>query len=207
VGQIADALEDADDHARRRRRRGGAKERGVAGTRLETAGHAEDPHHRPLGPGARRGKPERTATPRARLIGPERTAQRNVRVAHFASAEQEQTFGVSKLDAVLGYLEAKNGAPLDRKIPIAFERIKIPVKTAGGLIHKHLGAASVPEVRAAARLVSKKGPKIKQSETARAVGDELGRAEALSAVVTTEHGELCPSRTCRPSRSPSSRRP
>jgi hypothetical protein len=42
----------------------------------------------------------------------ERTARRNMRVARFASPNEEATYGVSKIDAALSYLEAKTGEEL-----------------------------------------------------------------------------------------------
>lgn len=116
----------------------------------------------------------------------ERTAQRNMRVAHFATAEQEEKFGVAKLDAALAFLEAKNGAPLDGRQPLAFGRIEIP---AGGA-KKTLFDATVEEIRAATRDAGTKEKRRPKSAALSAVAKTLGASKSLSSIAATEHAGL-----------------
>jgi len=57
----------------------------------------------------------------------ERTARRLMRVAKFASPNEEARYGVSKLDAALAWLEAKAGKPRGR-LPVDFPKLRVPVK-------------------------------------------------------------------------------
>jgi len=57
-----------------------------------------------------------------------RTAQRNVRVAKYASPNQEQRYGTTLLDAALGCIEAKTGGPVRGKLPVRFEDLRIEVE-------------------------------------------------------------------------------
>ena len=56
-----------------------------------------------------------------------RSAKRFVKVARYATPKEEETYGVSNLDAAIDYLEEKHG-PLGASLPVAFDRLKIPVK-------------------------------------------------------------------------------
>jgi len=76
-----------------------------------------------------------------------RTAARYVRVARYASPRDEQTYGVAKLDAALGYIEAKLGKPLAHPpLPVSLDRLRIP--TAEGA-SKSLESATFAELVAA----------------------------------------------------------
>lgn len=55
-----------------------------------------------------------------------RNVLRNVRVAKYASPDEEEKYGTSKIDAVLDYLEAKNGKPANGRIPVDFAKLRIP---------------------------------------------------------------------------------
>lgn len=77
-----------------------------------------------------------------------RTILRNVRVAQYASPDEELKYGTSKIDAVIDYLEAKHGKPTRGRIPVDFEKLRLdsnegPIGFVG---------ATVEQVRAAARL-------------------------------------------------------
>jgi hypothetical protein len=50
-----------------------------------------------------------------------------VRVAKYATPREEETYGISNLDAAIDYLEALHG-PLGASLPVAFDRLKIPVR-------------------------------------------------------------------------------
>ncbi len=62
-----------------------------------------------------------------RLHSDERTAQRNMRVARYASPAEEELYGTTNIDAAIGWLEAKHGA-LGGRLPVAFDKLKIPVE-------------------------------------------------------------------------------
>jgi hypothetical protein len=76
----------------------------------------------------------------------ERTALRFMRVAKFASPQEESRYGISKLDAALAWLEAKSNKPLGR-LPIDFPRLRVP--TEGRTIP--FAEATVKDLQAATR--------------------------------------------------------
>jgi hypothetical protein len=81
----------------------------------------------------------------------ERTAKRNMRVARFASPHEEERYGVSKIDAALSYLEAKTGAELKGRLPVAFDRLKIPTAARGARKDVPFEEATVQELATATR--------------------------------------------------------
>lgn len=81
----------------------------------------------------------------------ERTAKRLIRVAKHASPNEEVRYGVSKLDAALGYIEAASGGEARRRVPVDFARLRIPVRRDGQPARVSLEEASVEEIRAATR--------------------------------------------------------
>lgn len=81
----------------------------------------------------------------------ERTARRWMRVARYASPAEEARYGVSKLDAVIAYIEAKSGGALQGRLPVAFEKLKIPVERDGKSVQVPLDEATVDAVEAATR--------------------------------------------------------
>jgi hypothetical protein len=87
-----------------------------------------------------------------------RNAWRFIRVAKLASPREETKYGTTKLDAALSYLEAKVGAPIAHPpLPVAFERLRIPVKSdKDGRKTVPLAEARVEDVVAATRALSKK---------------------------------------------------
>ena len=87
----------------------------------------------------------------------ERSARRWMRVARYASPVEEARYGVSKLDAVIGYLEAQSGGPIKGRLPVAFDKLKIPVERDGKLTQVPLEEATVEQIETATR-------KLKRSE-------------------------------------------
>ena len=81
----------------------------------------------------------------------ERTARRNMRVARFASPNEEDKYGVSKIDAALSYLEAKAGEELKGRLPIAFERLKVPAAVEGVRKNVPFEEATVQQLAVATR--------------------------------------------------------
>jgi len=84
----------------------------------------------------------------------ERAARRNVRVAKYATPDDEARYTITKLDAVLTYLEAKMGGPPNGRVPIDFAKVRIPKD--GHERGLPIEQASIPQVRAATRAL---GPK------------------------------------------------
>ena len=73
------------------------------------------------------------------------SVHRNMRVAKYATAKELETYGASRLDAAITFVETKNGGPLKGRTPIDFATLRFPVK--GGT--KRLADATVEELRAA----------------------------------------------------------
>jgi hypothetical protein len=84
----------------------------------------------------------------------ERAARRNVRVAKVASPDEEVRYTVMKLDEALNYLEAKLGGPPRGRVPIDFEKLRIPV--AGHPAGRPLDEVTVQDLRAATRALDPK---------------------------------------------------
>ncbi len=113
----------------------------------------------------------------------ERSARRNMRVAKYASPDEEVRYGTSKLDAVLGFLDAKNGGPPRTRTPVDFEKLRIPVTRAGKTVAAKVEDATVEEIAAATRAARRKtgtAPR-KTSPVAAAVAREL-RSGALRGI-------------------------
>lgn len=109
-----------------------------------------------------------------------RTAYRSIRIAKFASPRDEEKYGGTRLDAALTYLEAKLGSPLEHPpLPVAFDRLKIPVQRDAKTARVSLEDASPDEIRAATRALSK-APKRPTSSLERAIKEALSGHPALA---------------------------
>lgn len=84
----------------------------------------------------------------------ERTARRFMRVARYASPHEETKYGTTVLDAALAYIEATTGGELSGPLPIAFERLRIPVVRGGATVRLSLEEATAEEISKAARSVA-----------------------------------------------------
>ena len=111
----------------------------------------------------------------------ERTAKRNMRVARFASPAEEAAYGVTKLDAALAYLEAKTGKALHGRVPVAFDKLKIPVDEGDARRNVGLAAATAAQIQAATRAMGS-SPAAKESPIVKAVRKALAGDEALRGV-------------------------
>ncbi len=80
-----------------------------------------------------------------------RSVDRNVRVARYASPDEEVRYGTSAIDAAIDYLEAKHGKPAKGRIPVDFEKLRLETED-GSIPFKD---ASVDDVRACARLAKR----------------------------------------------------
>lgn len=106
----------------------------------------------------------------------ERTARRFMRVAKYATPAEEEKFGTTVLDAALAYVEATAGGPLAGPLPIAFERLRIPVTRNGKEARVPLSEATAEEIAKATRaVIAKKG---KTRAAPNPMEDALGKALA-----------------------------
>ena len=112
-----------------------------------------------------------------------RTAQRNIRVARFATPEHETKYGIATLDAVLGYLQSKAGAPLSGHHPIDFDRVRIPI---GGHV-RSLDKLTVRDIQAATAKLTDGAHAKPKSDVLRAVGAALAAEKPLADVEVHEH--------------------
>jgi hypothetical protein len=97
-----------------------------------------------------------------------RTAKRNMRVAKYASPKDEETYGVTNIDAAIDYLEAVHG-PLARTLPVAFDRLRIPVVDGGGAHTERVAFKDLTavEIQRATRLLKSKGKRAEPEARAR----------------------------------------
>ena len=75
-------------------------------------------------------------------------AARNVRIAKYASIEDERTYGADLLDALLDYLEARHGK-IKGRLPIKLDEIRIPVVRFGEEERAALSDVTVADLEAA----------------------------------------------------------
>ncbi len=78
----------------------------------------------------------------------ERTARRNIRVARFASAQEETRYTVTKLDATLAWLEARGLALEHGKAPIDFAALRFDVERDGKARRLSLAEVTTDEILA-----------------------------------------------------------
>ncbi len=130
---------------------------------------------------------------RAVVKVPMRTATRNVRVARHASPAEEAKLGTALLDAALAFIEAKAGGPVDGPLPVAFDKLRIPVQAKAGAKSVLLAEATVEQVRAATRALLGAGKKgaSKRSAAEQAIAKALQGTKALRAVsVSVRNGNV-----------------
>lgn len=113
-----------------------------------------------------------------------RNARRFVRVAKYASPEDETVYGITKIDAAIGFIEAKLGQPLEHPpLRVAFDKIRIPVKT--GTVS--LENATVAQVTAATSALLQSGKARPKSHARVALEAAIGEVASLEDVVVREH--------------------
>ncbi len=117
-----------------------------------------------------------------------RNAQRYVRVVGLTRPGDDETYGgVSKLDALLGFIEAKIGHPLVHPpLPVALDHLRVPA----GDATKSAKDASVAEVRAATAKLTKSWRKKPKTPAQAAVQAALAKVESLKDVQAHEHAGL-----------------
>lgn len=101
---------------------------------------------------------------RAEVKVPKRTATRLMRVARYASPVEEAKYGTAVLDAALTYIEAITGGPIQGRLPVAFEKLRIPVEREGKTTKVSLTDATLREITAATQALLSKGSSAKKSE-------------------------------------------
>ena len=75
-------------------------------------------------------------------------AARNVRLAKYASLDDDQTLGREVMDALLDYLEARHGK-IKGRLPVALDKIRIPVVRFGEEERAMLSDVTVADLEAA----------------------------------------------------------
>jgi hypothetical protein len=117
-----------------------------------------------------------------------RNARRYVRVAKYASPDEETRYGTSKLDAALGFIEAKLGHALEHPpLPIAFERLRIPID---GHHTKSLDDASFPEITAATSKLTSAAHKKPKTPAQTALVEQIAKIDSLSSVRVHERAGI-----------------
>jgi hypothetical protein len=123
----------------------------------------------------------------------ERTARRFIRVAKYASPAEEAKYGVSRLDRAIAYVEAKAGGPAKGRLPVAFDKLEVPVEVGGKTTMVPLDKAQVLDIEAATRKLVRAGEEAapaKASPLVKAVVAQL-KSKALHGItVRTTGGKL-----------------
>jgi hypothetical protein len=121
-----------------------------------------------------------------------RSAYRNIRVAKYASPAEEARYGVAKLDLVIGYIEAKLGAPAKGRVPIDFASVKIPVQRSGETRKVGIEEATAQEIAAATRSLSRAAKKTpsKASPVVTAITRALSKGPLRTVTVRLSNGKL-----------------
>ena len=118
------------------------------------------------------------------------SAKRNMLVARYATPKEEELYGASNLDAAIEYLQATHGS-LGASLPVAFERLKIPVHEGGHTKMVLFKNATVAEIAAATRELQAKKPGATATDlVAKAIGAALGKHKAFAKVRFTVQGGL-----------------
>jgi hypothetical protein len=119
-----------------------------------------------------------------------RTAQRNVRVAEHSSPREQEKYGMTLLDAAIGWMLARTGKPLGKKLPMKFGQVRIDVKRNGKSVKVGLGDATVEEVQAAtAKLLGKTGRKAARlSDVERVLADVMKTEKVLGDLTVSVTG-------------------
>jgi hypothetical protein len=127
---------------------------------------------------------------RAVVKVPLRSALRNVRVARHASPAEEARYGTAVLDAALAYIEAKAGGPIEGKLPVAFDKLRVPVARGEGTGSILLAEATVDQVRAATRALLGGGKRASASTSPveQAIGRAFRGTKALHGITVRVRG-------------------
>ncbi len=119
-----------------------------------------------------------------------RSAKRNIAVAEHATPKEEADYGESNLAAALDYLAAKFGK-LGATLPVAFERLKIPVREGKHVRMVPFAKATVADIQSATRELQRKSagePVTDRTEAA--IAKVLSKHAAFKNVRFTVRGGL-----------------
>jgi hypothetical protein len=130
---------------------------------------------------------ETTAEFTEKVLGEEeRNARRWMRVAKYATPDEERDVGVSKLDAAIKHIEARIGHPIDGTLPVAFDRLKIAVKRNGDVKKLLLRSEEVTvrdiDAATAELLRARRGELPAEHDAEDACRHELGKSKAFGDV-------------------------
>ncbi|HEX4352417.1 MAG TPA: hypothetical protein VHZ95_05875 [Polyangiales bacterium] len=84
-----------------------------------------------------------------------RSAERNIAVAEHATPKEEEDYGESNIAAALDFIAAKFGK-LGKTLPVAFDRLKIPVRDGTHTKMVPFPKATVVEIQSATRTLQRK---------------------------------------------------
>jgi hypothetical protein len=120
----------------------------------------------------------------------ERTARRFMRVAKYATPQEEAKYGTTVLDAAIGYIEATLDVPLKGPLPIAFERLRIPVTRNGKDARVLLEETTAEEIVKATRdVATKKGKaRVAPNPIEQTLAKAFGGGAATKGVRSTVRG-------------------
>ena len=113
-----------------------------------------------------------------------RTAQRNVRVAKYATPDEEETYGVTNLDAAIAYIIAKFG-PIQARLPVAFDKLRIEVRDGARVGRVPFRELTAPQIARATRALHGKPAKHRARS---AIEATFAKHPALKGIHVNEHG-------------------
>ena len=118
---------------------------------------------------------------------PKRTMMRNVRVARYASPEQEVHLGTAVIDAAIGYVEAKLGGPIEGKLPFDLDTLRVAVEVDGKNVRLGLDEVTVEQLRAATTALTRRAgtTRSKLSPSEKALRARFAKVKALAGVKLT----------------------
>ena len=96
-----------------------------------------------------------------------------VRVARNATPDDERLYGVTRLDAALGYYESVHG-PIPHGLKVNYAAMHVPVRAAGKVVTKKLADCSIAEIHDATK--THRAKKTGKAGSLHAVEDALGKA-------------------------------
>ncbi|MBK8259392.1 MAG: hypothetical protein IPK82_42895 [Polyangiaceae bacterium] len=122
----------------------------------------------------------------------ERTARRLIRVAKYASPAEENRYGISKLDAAISFIEAQLGQPVQGRLPVAFDALRIPVEKDAKTTTLPLEKCPVEQIQAATRalLRTKDKAPAKASPVVKAITKELQSTKWRGVTVRLAGGKV-----------------
>ncbi len=119
----------------------------------------------------------------------ERSASRNMRVAQFASPDEEEKYTVTKIANAIDYLATKFG-PIEGRLPVDFEKLRIPVRIDGARVVKRFVDCNKDQIAAAKRELERGRRPTKSPPAVKAVSRALAAKPLASIRVSLSGGKL-----------------